>query len=68
MKNRQSPVKCLDGFNGLSLNQAQEAMEKKLIAGGLHETGGNRLQASKLQEISYPSLLAKIKKYGIEPA
>jgi len=38
-----------------------------LMVKALHETGGNRVQASKQLEISYPSLLAKIKQYGIEP-
>ena len=50
---------------GLSLKQAQEAVEKKYIADALRETGGNRLQASKILEMSYPSLLSKIKKYGL---
>jgi two-component system response regulator AtoC len=67
MKNRQSPVKCLGDFHGLSLKQAQEIMEEELIVKGLDETNGNRVQASKLLEISYPSLLSKIKKYGVDP-
>jgi len=67
MKDRRAAARCLDDFNGLSLKQAQEAMEEELIARALHETNGNRVQASKLLEISYPSLLSKIKKYGIEP-
>ena len=66
MKDRRAAARCLDDFNGLSLKQAQEAMEEELIARALHETNGNRVQASKLLEISYPSLLSKIKKYGIE--
>jgi hypothetical protein len=37
-----------------------------LMVKALHETGGNRVQASKPPEISYPSLLSKIKKDGIE--
>jgi len=40
-------------------------MEEKIIAKALQETGGNRLQASKLLELSYPSLLSKIKEYRI---
>ncbi|MBB5346761.1 DNA-binding NtrC family response regulator [Desulfoprunum benzoelyticum] len=43
-------------------------MEQVLMVKALDETGGNRVQASKLLEISYPSLPAKIKKYGIDPA
>ena len=50
---------------GLSLKRAQEAVERKYIADALRETGGNRLQASKILEMSYPSLLSKIKKYGL---
>ena len=57
--------KSLDNFQSLSLKQVQEVVEEKLIGKALHETGGNRLQASKLLEISYPSLLSKIKKYAI---
>ncbi|MBV5327050.1 MAG: hypothetical protein JZU65_05340 [Chlorobium sp.] len=40
-------------------------MEEKIIIRALQETKGNRLQATKLLEISYPSLLSKIKEYLI---
>jgi two-component system response regulator AtoC len=53
---------CLTGF---SLKKAQKIMEEKIITKALQETGGNRLQASKLLELSYPSLLSKIKEYKI---
>jgi len=66
MKEQRSAAKCLDDFDGFSLKQAQEIMEEELIVKALDETGGNRVQASKLLEISYPSLLSKIKKYGID--
>ena len=66
MKDKRAAARCLDDFNGLSLKQAQEIMEEELIVKALDETNGNRVQASKLLEISYPSLLSKIKKYGIE--
>jgi len=59
MKNRQSPVKCLDGFNGLSLDQAQEAMEKnsspapardrRQPAPGL-ETAGDQLSVAAVED------------------
>ena len=49
-----------------SLKQAQKALEKKLIIRALEETNGNRTRASKLLEISHPSLLTKMKTYGIE--
>jgi len=53
-------------YKGLSLKNAQKVMEKKLITRALEETGGNRTRASKLLEISHPSLLTKIKAYGID--
>ncbi len=52
-------------FDGYSLKTAQKILEKKLIARALTETGGNRTQAARLLEISHPSLLSKIKAYGI---
>ena len=53
-------------FNGYSLKAAQKLMEKKLITSALTHTGGNRTQASRLLEISHPSLLSKIKSYNID--
>ena len=53
-------------FNGFSLKDAQKIMEKKLITRALKETESNRTQASKLLEISHPSLLSKIKAYNID--
>jgi two-component system response regulator AtoC len=50
---------------GLSLKVARRAVEKELIARALEKTGGNRTHAARLLEISHPSLLAKIKAYGI---
>jgi two-component system, NtrC family, response regulator AtoC len=52
-------------FDGFSLKKAQRIMEKKMITKVLQQTGGNRMQASKILEISYPSLLSKIKEYGV---
>lgn len=52
-------------FAGYSLKTAQKIIEKKLIAKALKKTGGNRTQASRLLEISHPSLLSKIKTYNI---
>jgi two-component system response regulator AtoC len=48
-----------------SLKRAQRELEKKLITRALNRTGGNRSQAAGLLEISYPSLLQKIKEYGL---
>jgi two-component system response regulator AtoC len=55
-----------DIFNIQSLKVAKEIIERKLITKVLKETGGNRTKASKLLEISHPSLLSKIKSYNIE--
>ena len=53
-------------FDGHSLKAAQKLMEKKLITKALTKTDGNRTQAARLLEISHPSLLSKIKTYGID--
>lgn len=53
-------------FEGLSIKKEQKVMERKLITQALEETGGNRTQAARLLEISHPSLLSKIKIYGID--
>jgi len=49
-----------------SLKHAQKALEKKMIVRALEETHGNRTQASRLLEISHPSLLSKMKAYEID--
>ena len=41
-------------------------MEAQLIRLALAECGGNKSRAADLLELSYPSLLAKIKEYGID--
>ena len=53
-------------ISGFSLKEAQRMIEEKLIRKALNETGGNRTQASRLLEISHPSLLSKMKNYKIE--
>jgi two-component system response regulator AtoC len=50
---------------GFSLKIAQREIERRLITRALQETGGNRTHAARLLEISHPSLLSKIKVYGI---
>ncbi len=55
-----------DAYDGYSIRIARELMEKRLIAKALRETGGNRTQAAKILEISHPSLLSKMKSYGID--
>jgi len=54
-----------DVFSGFSLKTGKVKMEKILIQKALEKTGGNKTQASRLLEISHPSLLSKIKLYGI---
>ncbi len=49
-----------------SLKEAKKIWEKSLISQALEATGGNRSRASELLELSFPSLLSKIKEYGIE--
>jgi two-component system response regulator AtoC len=53
-------------LDGLSLKKAQKIMEKELITKALTATKGNRTQASRLLEISHPSLLSKMKAYRID--
>ncbi|MEW6110714.1 MAG: sigma-54 dependent transcriptional regulator, partial [Thermodesulfobacteriota bacterium] len=55
----------LDEDDNLSVKRASRSLEKILIIKALNRTGGNRSQAAELLEISYPSLLQKIKDYGL---
>jgi two-component system response regulator AtoC len=56
---------CLDEQTGFSLKKAKKVWEKNLITRALDTTGGNRSRAAELLELSFPSLLNKIKDYGI---
>jgi two-component system, NtrC family, response regulator AtoC len=58
-------VPSQDEETSLSLKRASRELERTLIVKALNRTGGNRSQACALLEISYPSLLQKIKDYGI---
>jgi two-component system response regulator AtoC len=49
-----------------SIKKASRVLEEELIRKALRKTKGNRSQASKLLEISHPSLLSKMKEYGVE--
>ncbi|NVL91247.1 MAG: sigma-54-dependent Fis family transcriptional regulator [Desulfobacterales bacterium] len=49
----------------ISLKTNTMALEKALIQRALRETNNNRTRASKLLEISHPTLLSKMKAYGI---
>ncbi|HIP38599.1 MAG TPA: sigma-54-dependent Fis family transcriptional regulator [Desulfocapsa sulfexigens] len=46
-----------------SLKQAKKIIEKKLIVRALETSNGNKSKAARMLEISYPSLLSKIKEY-----
>jgi len=59
-------AKALPPNHGFSLKSAQQVVEKDLIARALETTGGNRTHAARLLEISHPSLLKKIKLYGLK--
>ena len=51
--------------NSISLKVNTMAIEKVLIQRALRETNNNRTRAAKLLEISHPTLLSKMKAYGI---
>ncbi|GAB6192344.1 AAA-type ATPase lid domain-containing protein [Desulfocastanea catecholica] len=50
----------------LSLKVAQKTMEEKLIAQAMRRFQGNTSQAARDLQISYPSMLSKLKEYGVE--
>jgi two-component system response regulator AtoC len=56
----------LDELTGFSLKNAKKVWEKKLISRALEATGGNRSRAAVMLELSFPSLLNKIKAYNIK--
>ncbi len=51
--------------DSISLKTNTMALEKTLIQRALRETNNNRTHAAKLLEISHPTLLSKMKTYGI---
>ena len=56
----------LKGVDGdLSLKKARRRLEASLISSALQKTGMNKSKAARLLEISYPSLLTKIKEYAL---
>lgn len=56
----------IDDFIGtLSLKKGKKVLEERLIGRALETTGGNKSKAAELLELSYPSLLSKIKKYKL---
>ena len=63
------PELCRMGIENIlgtySLKKGQREMERAMIAQALAATGGNKSKAGLLLEISYPSLLSKMKEYGL---
>ncbi|MCK4414632.1 MAG: sigma 54-interacting transcriptional regulator [Candidatus Eisenbacteria sp.] len=55
------------GTNGGGLHGAVEQLEKKILAAALTESGWNRSEVARRLEISYPTVLAKIKRYRLHP-
>ncbi len=53
-------------MESLSLKTAHKLLEEKFIRLALSGADGNKSQAARTLEISYPSLLSKIKEYGID--
>jgi two-component system response regulator AtoC len=49
----------------LSIKSAQKQLEAKLISLALARCGGNKSRAAIMLEMSYPSLLSKIKQYSL---
>jgi two-component system response regulator AtoC len=54
-----------DTLRGSSLKDSVKQAEKKIIIEVLETTGGNRTRAAEKLQVSYRSLLAKMKEYGI---
>ena len=54
-----------DDATEYSLKVARRDLERRMISKALKATGGNRSQSARLLEISHPSLLSKMKLYGI---
>jgi DNA-binding NtrC family response regulator len=48
-----------------SLKEAVHEFEKKILRQALERTGGNKTRVAELLKMSYPSLLSKVKEYGL---
>jgi two-component system response regulator AtoC len=64
---RSGPAAARDHWpaDSMSLKANTMALEKSLIQRALRETNNNRTHAARLLEISHPTLLSKMKTYGI---
>ncbi len=51
--------------NNTSLKEAKKGLEKNYISKALRNSGGNKSVAARELELSYPSLLNKIKEYKL---
>lgn len=63
------PVIAFSSTEGTLESVAKEALriaETKRISSALHETRGNKSKAAEILQVSYKTLLTKIKEYGIE--
>ena len=65
LRGRSHDRRLSDLLGTFSLKEGKKILEHRLIARALEFTGGNKSRASELLEISYPSLLAKIKEYKL---
>ena len=54
--------------DGDTVPEPLEAVERRQIAAMLRYTGGNRRKAAQLLGLARSTLLAKIRRYGLEPA
>ena len=66
IRENQGDIRFGNLFSSFSLKDAHRKVEENLIRKALEKTGGNRTQASRLLEISHPSLLSKMKNYNID--
>jgi len=55
-----------EGSGGDSLKDAVRSVERQLIARTLRACGGNKSEVSRRLKVSYPTLLSKIKAFGLE--
>ncbi|MGB3221280.1 MAG: sigma-54 dependent transcriptional regulator [Desulforhopalus sp.] len=62
---QKTEISLSNSEGGLSLKFAQKQLEAKLIALALSKCGGNKSRAAEMLELSYPSLLSKIKLYSL---
>ncbi|MCB9465047.1 MAG: sigma 54-interacting transcriptional regulator [Candidatus Eisenbacteria bacterium] len=53
--------------DGQTLRAAIERLEAQMIGSTLEGAGGNKSEVARRLQISYPSLLSKIRKYRLEP-